>query len=791
MLKLVHFTVLTVVGSSFSSHGDDAQHQRHIPSPPVPQDDMNLLKLLSLEWPRPDATDYLEAAAEKLGAARQSNYRTRHHRPSPDKIEVFAHRHHIQSVFSTLSSKGPKEISSEGNAALAFGKDALKQKIQQDQLIARNPDKLPNDSPAGRHQKGFQKTDPLSTILAKQGLLIEKATEHFKQRFNLSNDVSALETFSEDMFSFCDDDSLLRPDPDPCQTNDRYRRLDGTCNNIQNPLWGASFIPFRRAILPEYGDGISSLRRAANGRPLPSGRQVSTSINMKSNKESSSLTILHMTFGQFIDHDITSTPVSQVSDSGYGDGSIKCCDNVDEICKRRFFGRSLEETELRHHNRPPPNRLRSSECAPIEIPFYDEFYCLHGQTCMEFVRSAPAARCTLGPREQTNQLTAYMDGTMIYDTKPDTILRTNTDGLLSTQLTQDGEELLPPSTDPNDGCNVQEQISQNKFCFVAGDGRVNEQRMLSLFHTVWAREHNRIARALKSINPGWDDEKLFQETKRIVVAELQQVTYNEYLPTILGPWIPAQLGLLPKKKAQYTSDYDEDINAGIANGFATAAYRFGHSEIADGFHRTTSTGLVSHDKMTRIFFSPFELYKKNGISDLTRGSVTQAAGNIDAYFTDQITNYLFKGDGKFGLDLVALNVQRGRDHGIPGYNTWRELCELPKASSFSDLAGEIEAETLQSLQNIYRHVDDIDLFIGGLSERPLTGGLLGPTLTCIITDQFYRIKKGDRYWFESRNMPGGAFTPRKYIIFSHCLIVLCPLLNWRYILNSTEISSPS
>ena len=71
--------------------------------------------------------------------------------------------------------------------------------------------------------------------------------------------------------------------------------------------------------------------------------------------------------------------------------------------------------------------------------------------------------------------------------------------------------------------------------FLCGDVRCNEQISLSVMHTIWLREHNRIARVLGGLNPYWDDERIFQEARRIIGALIQKITYVDYLPNVLGP----------------------------------------------------------------------------------------------------------------------------------------------------------------------------------------------------------------------------------------------------------------
>lgn len=138
------------------------------------------------------------------------------------------------------------------------------------------------------------------------------------------------------------------------------------------------------------------------------------------------------------------------------------------------------------------------------------------------------------------------------------------------------------------------------------------------------------------------------------------------------------------------------------------------------------------------------------VADLT----TAPHSTVDNFFSKDLTNHLFQIPGKrFGLDLVALNIQRGRDHGLQGYVKYREMCGLSRVSSFNDLKSIFsDPQVADVMSQLYRHVDDLDLFISGTSERPLPGAIVGPTFACIIGEQFRRIKEGDRFWYENANL---------------------------------------
>lgn len=140
------------------------------------------------------------------------------------------------------------------------------------------------------------------------------------------------------------------------------------------------------------------------------------------------------------------------------------------------------------------------------------------------------------------------------------------------------------------------------------------------------------------------------------------------------------------------------------------------------------------------------------------GLMNQVAQAVDDSITQEVTNHLFKKEGhRFGMDLVSFNMQRAREFGIPGFMEFRKFCGLDSAEHFEELFGSMPNETVRRYQSIFEHPLDVDLWSGGVSEKPLPGSMLGPVFACIIATQFSYLRRGDRFWYELPNQPS-SFT---------------------------------
>ncbi|XP_074513622.1 eosinophil peroxidase-like [Sebastes fasciatus] len=539
-----------------------------------------------------------------------------------------------------------------------------------------------------------------------------------------------------------------------CKTTpnlNKFRTASSVCNNRNNNLWGSSNTPFTRWLPAEYQDRISlpkgwDPKRRVNRRLLPLVREVSNRILRTENSDVESDPLYtHMVtiFGQWTDHDMTFTPHSPVIRSF----------NTGIDCEK-----SCERTE---------------PCFPIQIPRNDPRFGRNSKECIPFFRSSAA--CGSGNtghvfgastvRQQMNSLTAFIDAGQVYgadDVKARFLRNLTSDkGLLrvNSQYEDNGRELLPFAPMASSICANRARITKDVNavevpCFVAGDERTNEHIGLTAVHTLFMREHNRLARALAKLNPHWDGETLYQESRKIMGGYSQVLTYRDYLLHIVGPdFITSHLSTYP--------GYDENVDPRIANVFATAAYRFAHLMVQPFMFRLNEQYQEHQDYpsplLHKAFFTPWRITFEGGVDPIIRGLVGSKAklNTQDNMLSDELRERLFQFSSQLALDLASLNLQRGRDHGLPGYNEWRKFCGLSQPRNRRELSKVLKNRKLaKELISLYRKPDNIDVWLGGVAEPFVPGGRVGPLFACLIATQFQKVRQGDRFWWENK----GVFT---------------------------------
>ena len=509
-------------------------------------------------------------------------------------------------------------------------------------------------------------------------------------------------------------------------TVNQFRTIDGTCNNLKNPLFGASGTPFRRLTPAFYEDGISSLRGALQNDdrlrdivgispfvpPNPSARHISETIINNVTTDEIPFTHILMQWGQFLDHDLD-------------------------------LGPELEEECI--------DCIETDVCSPIQVTSADPAFGLNTRNranCLPFRRSLPACPTdrplSFSPREQINDLTSFIDGSMVYGSNEivGNAVREFRNGLLRV-----GPNF--PANQPSLPIDNQKIVAcPNRMdCFLCGDVRCNEQFSLTVMHTLWLREHNRCARELGRINRHWEDERLFQECRKIVGALIQKITYVDYLPKVMGPanfdlFVGPYLGFNP------------DVDPGVPNSFATAAYRYGHSLVRplfdrlDANFRPLSIGPVN---LVDLFFNPTQFRTSLGTDPIARGWVNVNSRRMDEFMNRVLTTQLFQTDISVGLDLASLNIQRGRGHGLAPYPVWKNFC-----AKIFGRTSEFENDLTQvRFLSLYGTLETLDLWIAGMAEERLPDSLLGATFNCIFGLNFAAVRDGDRFYY---NNPG-VFTP--------------------------------
>ncbi|MFT7631392.1 MAG: peroxidase [Mariniblastus sp.] len=464
------------------------------------------------------------------------------------------------------------------------------------------------------------------------------------------------------------------------------RTIDGTGNNLVDSTLGGTESQLIRSTTVDYADGISD----PAGADRPSAREISNTVaaQVTTDVNERGLTDITWLFGQFIDHDID---LSEGADP--------------------------------------------EEAFDIVVPAGDVFFDPTGSgeaviSLNRTVYNHETGTSAENPRQQINQITSFLDGSVIYgsDETRAAELRTFEGGLLKTSA----GDLLPFNDAGLDNAG-----GTSESLFLAGDIRANENIALTAMQTLWVREHNSWAEQISAEDPTLSDEEVFQAARTIVTAELQAITFNEYLPALLG-----------EDAVSDYAGYDAAVNPGISNVFSGAAYRFGHSMLSTELLRLNADGTEADEgniSLQSAFFASSEI-SENGIDSLLMGAASQVANEVDNQVVDDIRNFLFGAPGSGGFDLASLNIQRGRDHGLADYNQTREDYGLNRVTDFDQITS--DSDLAQALEDLYGSVDNIDVWVGGLAEDHVAGSSMGELFSTVIVDQFERIRDGDRLWYE-------------------------------------------
>ncbi|CAG4970311.1 unnamed protein product [Parnassius apollo] len=524
--------------------------------------------------------------------------------------------------------------------------------------------------------------------------------------------------------------------PTTCK-KEPYRSFDGTCNNLENPSWGAAKEPFAELVNNSYADGVHQFPETSEKEQLPNPRAISLLVFPPKNIIDFKWNLNTMQWGQIIAHDMSFSGRTTLINNN----PVTCCDIKGHLTS---------------------DSAKNPFCAPIIIPVNDVVNKANGRECMEFVRtvSTKDIDCTSSksPSFPISEVTAYLDLSLTYGNsrKQADSLREGRGGRLKV-IKRNGGTWPPQAANVLQTCSG--ATTADEPCYVAGDARVNQNPQLTVLQVILLKEHNRIADTLSDINKHWDDETIYQIARRILIGITQHIHYYEFLTIFLGEDNMVRNKLIYPNAKGYVNDYNKNVNAAILKEFSTAAYRYFHTLIRGQLRLFTEYRFPYQSiRLSDWINKPSILEKNNGYDGLAIGLSFEPQDKSDQYFDLEITQYLLKGNQTLGKDLRAIDIQRARDHGVANYINLRSYCGLSIPKNFNDLCDYMSIKNVKALKSIYKRVEDIELSVGGSLEKHVPGTLVGPTFLCILIRQFYITRVGDRYFYENGEDKEIAFT---------------------------------
>ncbi|XP_043195793.1 dual oxidase-like [Amphibalanus amphitrite] len=489
------------------------------------------------------------------------------------------------------------------------------------------------------------------------------------------------------------------------------QRYDGWYNNMAHPNWGSTEQRLTRKTPPSYSDGVYMMA----GEDRPSPRKLSRILmrgkdGMPSTKNRTALLVF---FGQ-----VVSSEILMASEMG---------------CPIEMHKIRVEQCD----------EMYDADCSGEKyMPFYRAGY------------DSKTGQSPNMPREQINSKTSWIDGSFIYSTSEAWLntMRSFENGTFRTDengMPPKNHERVPIMNKPSP--HLFKTLSPERM-YLLGDERTNQNPALLSLGILFFRWHNKVALRAQEEHPDWSDEEVFQRARRIVVATLQNIIMYEYLPAFLGDTVEPYKG------------YRADVHPGISHVFQSAAFRFGHSMIPPGLYRRDNKcnykRTISGDLALRLcstWWDSNDVLETSTIEELLMGMSSQIAEREDAVLCSDVRDKLF-GPMEFSRrDLGALNIMRGRDNGLPDYNTVRKCFQLPIITNLTEANPELAAERPELFKQLMEAYGDqvmnIDLYVGGMLESRDGPGEL---FRAIIKEQFQRLRDADRFWFE--NTENGIFT---------------------------------
>lgn len=548
----------------------------------------------------------------------------------------------------------------------------------------------------------------------------------------------------------------------PAAADEEFRSADGSGNNLKDPAHGSAGQPLRRNLDGNFeyrSELLTTIFDVNSGATLPSAdpqpnpRAISNLLTASSNPpQNDRNNLLETFFGQFVNHDKEETRANQTI----------------------FYTVPLDPSDVLYN------------AGPRRVIFV-------GLT---------EPRDDGAERDAANFATSWLDLSTVYGSSDAVMngssasertgLRSGVGGLLKTGSYTVFADQVPIATYTNELPSLAQCTEcRNDGAFIgplanlvaAGDGRVAENVSLALMHTVYHREHNRLAGLLAEQYPNWDDEQLFQTARKLNIAQYQRTLFEEYLPEVVrGLSIPKYTG------------YKKNTEAATSIEFATGAFRYGHSTTApftlldanlDPVSFTVQAGVFGPFPFTddKLPFAgqlggPFTVHVAyqlaggsvfaNGPSNIMRGLVNTPVDEPDIKINDVLRNIRAVGLFGNGVDLITSDIVRGRETGLPSYYALRKEFyqgsrkrDLYKAKTcvegatdsigcFLEITADTEVAT--NMQTIYGKVTAIDGIIGLLAEdKENDSEYLPRTAASILLDEYVRARDGDRFWYEQRS----------------------------------------